>query len=115
MNIESVEVGGVVVVKLKGRVDQTTAAQFSTALNPLVAQCVKGAAPLVLDATGLEYISSVGLRALMMVSRQVKSQQGKIAMACLNPVVEEVFTITRFNLIMPWHANVDAASKALLS
>jgi len=115
MNIESAELGGVVVARLNGRVDQTNAAAFAAALNPLVANCVKDALPLVLDFTSLEYISSVGLRALMMASRQVKSQQGKIACACLNPVVAEVFTITRFNLVLPCHPSIEAASQALLA
>jgi len=115
MNIESAEVGGVVVANLKGRVDQTNATAFAAALNPLISQCAKDTAPLVLDFTDLEYISSVGLRALMMASRQVKSQQGKMAGACLNPVVGEVFTITRFNLVLPCHPSVEVARQALLS
>lgn len=115
MNIESAVVGGVVVASINGRVDQTNAAAFAAALNPLAAQCAKDTAPLVLDFTGLEYISSVGLRALMMASRQVKSQQGKMAGACLNPVVAEVFAITRFNLVLTCHADVESARQALLS
>lgn len=113
MNLDSVEHGGAIVAKVNGRVDQTTSEAFAKALAPFVAGCGKDGKPLVLDFTGLEYISSVGLRALMMASRQVKTQQGKMAVACLNAVVQEVFTITRFNLVLPCHPTVEDAVKAL--
>ena len=49
----------------------------------------------------------------MMASRRAKVQQGVFAIAALQPMVQEVFAISRFNLIVPCHATVDAACKAL--
>ena len=115
MNLTSSNAHGAVIVAVNGRVDQTTSEAFAAALKPFLDQCAKDKPPVVLDFTSLEYISSVGLRALMMAARQSKAQQGKLAVACLNPVVQEVFTITRFNLVLPCHATVEAAAKALAS
>jgi anti-anti-sigma factor len=48
----------------------------------------------------VEYISSVGLRVLMLASKQVKAQGGALAVADLQPVVREIFEISRFNLVL---------------
>jgi anti-anti-sigma factor len=115
MNVVSEVVGGLLVVHIHGRVDQTTSEAFGVALKPALDGCKKDAPPVILDFAGVEYISSVGLRVLMMAARQIKAQQGKLAIAGLNPVVAEVFTITRFNLVLPCHGTIDDAGKALLS
>ena len=113
MNVTSEVAGGVVAARVTGRIDQTTSEAFGATLKPLLDACKKDAPPLVLDMGGVEYISSVGLRVLMMAARQTKAQQGKLAVACLTPVVQEVFTITRFNLVLPCHATVADAAQAL--
>jgi anti-anti-sigma factor len=54
----------------------------------------------VIDMTGVEYISSVGLRVLMLASKQAKAQGAPLAVCGLQPVVREIFEISRFNLVM---------------
>jgi anti-anti-sigma factor len=54
----------------------------------------------VIDLGAVEYISSVGLRVLMLASKQVKAQGGALAVADLQPVVREIFEISRFNLVL---------------
>lgn len=82
-------------------------------MEPLLAGCVKGKAALLLDFSAVDYISSAGLRVLMMASRRAKAQQGTFAIAALQPLVQEVFAISRFNLIVPCYASVDAACKVV--
>lgn len=105
--------GAVKVAKVSGRIDQGTAAQFQELLAPLLVQVKAGAAPLLLDFSGVDYISSVGLRVLMLAAKQVKVQQGKIAIAALTPVVAEVFQISRFHLVFPVHPDVATAVTSL--
>ena len=54
---------------------------------------------LVLDLAGLEYISSAGLRVLMLASRDVKSREGTLTVCGLQPIVREIFEISRFNVV----------------
>jgi len=61
----------------------------------------------------VDYISSAGLRVLMIASRRAKAQQGVFAIAALQPMVQEVFAISRFNLIVPCYVTVDAACKVI--
>ena len=101
------------VIVVSGRIDQSTADLFDKALKPFLDTCRNGEAPLIIDFSGVDYISSVGLRVLMLASRQVKSQSGRFAIAALTPVVAEVFQISRFNLVFQVFATPDAAAAAL--
>jgi Anti-anti-sigma regulatory factor (antagonist of anti-sigma factor) len=69
---------------------------------------VSGSA-VILDLAAVDYISSVGLRALMLVARQIKEQGRRIAVAALQPSVAEVFKISRFNLVYQVFQGVDDA------
>lgn len=113
MNLPTREQAGVLIVSVSGRIDHTASEEFTLALEPLMARCAKGQAALLLDFTTVDYISSAGLRVLMMASRRAKAQQGIFAIAALQPLVQEVFAISRFNLIVPCYASVDAACKVI--
>lgn len=113
MNLPVREQSGVTIATVSGRIDHASSEAFSAALEPLLAACVAGKPALVLDFSGVDYISSVGLRVLMTGSRRAKSQQGTFAVAGMQPVVQEIFAIARFNLVMPCYVSVDAAIKVL--
>ena len=83
-----------------GRIDHATADSFKAALAPHLAGVSAGGDRAVIDLAGVEYISSVGLRVLMLASKQVKAQGGALAVAGLQPVVREIFEISRFNLVL---------------
>ena len=67
----------------------------------------------MLDFSGVEYISSIGLRALMMAAKQTKALQGQLAIAALTPVVHEIFHISRFDLILKAFTSAREAIAAL--
>lgn len=54
----------------------------------------------MLDLSRLSYISSAGLRILMITARRIKAQQGVIAVAAMQPVVREIFDISKFTLVL---------------
>ena len=104
--------GHTVVVAPTGRIDQSSADAFQAALAQHLSGCTRDGAPVVLDFSGVDYISSVGLRVLMLASRQVKTQDGRIAIAALQPVVKEVFEISHFNVLFRIFDDVQAASES---
>jgi anti-anti-sigma factor len=112
MELASVRHGEVVVLSPRGRIDHAGAEAFRTALGPHLAQSGPGR-PLVLDLGAVDYIASVGLRVLMLASRQARAQGGTIAVAALGPVVQEIFEISKFNLVFPCFATVADALAAL--
>lgn len=88
----------VVVLRVAGRVDQDTSETFQAKMLDII-----GDSPnkLAIDFSDVPYISSVGLRAIMVASKQSKATKGAIAISELQPTVEEVFTISRFNFVIP--------------
>lgn len=99
MNFTSRRLSDVVIASAAGRIDHAGAEPFKAALQPLIDQCVEGSDRVVLDFSGVEYISSVGLRVLMLAAKQVKAQKGAIVIAAMQPVVKEIFDISRFNYV----------------
>lgn len=92
-----------------GRIDHASAAQFEADLRPLLAPAGAGGGALVLDFSQIDYISSAGLRVLMIAASQLKAKQGKLTVAALNPVVAEIFAISRFDRVLPVKATVEEA------
>ncbi|MFH1659845.1 MAG: STAS domain-containing protein [Pseudomonadota bacterium] len=113
MNLPTREQAGVLIVSVSGRIDHISSEEFTKALDPLLDQCVQGRPSVLLDFSGVDYISSAGLRVLMMASRRSKAQKGVFAIAALQPMVQEVFAISRFNLIVPCYVSVETACKVL--
>ena len=97
MDISEQRRGEVVVLSPVGRINNETSPAFQSKLFA----CVEPAGATVLvDFSGVEYISSAGLRALMVASKQSKTQHGRLAVAGLTPVVKEIFAISRFSYVV---------------
>lgn len=88
--------GDILILSPAGRIDNDSSAAFQTRL---LAALTPGAAVLV-DLSSVEYVSSAGLRALMMGSKQSKAANGRLAVTALGPVVKEIFEISRFSLVV---------------
>jgi anti-sigma B factor antagonist len=109
MQIAQERYGNARVLALTGRIDNGSSEAFRTGLGAHVAECRAGGDYLVLNFSGVDYISSVGLRALMLAARQSREQGGTIVVAALQPVVREIFEISRFNLIFESFGSVREA------
>jgi anti-anti-sigma factor len=97
MEISDQRRGDIIVLGPVGRINNDSSADFQTKLLG----CVGSAATKVLiDFSGVEYISSAGLRALLMASKQSKAANGRLAVAALTPMVKEIFAISRFALVV---------------
>ena len=92
-----------------GRIDHRTAADFEAALAPLLGQAGASHGALVLDFSGVEYISSVGLRVLMIAAKQMRAAKARLSVAALQGVVAEIFTISRFDKVLVVCATLEEA------
>lgn len=90
----------VAVVRPDGRIDHASAAPFEAALAPLIAEAASRRGAVVLDFSGVAYISSVGLRVLMVAAKQMREQQAPLLIAGLQTLVAEIFTISRFDRVL---------------
>ena len=102
--------GDVVILKLAGRLDSSTAKSAEESF----AAVIGGAAPRVaIDLSQLAYISSAGLRVLLLVAKKVKQAGGKVALFGLVANVREVFSISGFDKIFALQSDAAAAVAAV--
>jgi anti-anti-sigma factor len=112
MHVSEERYGDALVLTPVGRVDNSTTDSLRSDLDTHVVTCRKGGDRLILDFSKVDYISSVGLRVLMLAAKKVREQEGTIVVAGLQPVVREIFEISRFNLVFQCFGTVrDALAK----
>lgn len=103
-------IADVTVLRPTGRIDFDTTPPLQDRLLPLVE--LPGA-KVIVDFAEVSYISSSGLRALMLGAKAAKSGQGRLVVCNLNPNVAEIFRISRFHLVVEVHADLAAALATL--
>ena len=106
MEISERKVGGVCIVSLNGRLDSGTSDTLAQRLHHLIDG---GERRLVIDFEKLDYISSTGLRVLLVAAKRLKAVDGRIVLSSLKPHILEVFEIAGFKSIFPIYGNADQA------
>lgn len=109
LTVSSEQRGKVIIAKVSGKIDQLSAETFHRELAPHLAACGVEGVSLVLDLSAVEYVSSAGLRIFMLASRAVKPRLGRLALVGLQPVVREIFEISKFSLLFPIHDRIEDA------
>ena len=104
------QAGDVVIVKLSGRLDSSSAPPTEESFTRLLAS---GSRHLAIDLSNLEYISSAGLRVLLVVARKLQQAKGKVVLFGLVPNVREVFQISGFDRIFAIQPDIAAAVAAV--
>ncbi len=82
-------------IALTGRLDTMTAPELDKAIN----DNVTGVEELVIDLSGLEYISSAGLRVLLSAQKKM-APLGGMTVKHPNEIVSEVFEVTGFSDVL---------------
>jgi anti-sigma B factor antagonist len=97
------------VARPTGRIDHASTSAFEAALAPLIASATASHGAVVLDFTDIDYISSVGLRVLMIAAKQMREHQAQLLVTALQDVVAEIFAISRFDRVLTVVSTVDEA------
>ncbi|MFZ2959880.1 MAG: STAS domain-containing protein [Candidatus Ozemobacteraceae bacterium] len=93
MNISAKKATNALVVKVSGQMDAATALDFEKSISEFIAQ---GEKAFVINLSGLEFISSVGLRSILASAKRLKEKNGKLIFSELHGHVKEVFAISGF-------------------
>jgi anti-sigma B factor antagonist len=109
MNIKNKTYSNVLVLSPVGRIDHANSEDFRESIVPFVERCRQDGERLVLDLAGVDYISSAGLRCFMLAEKQTRAQGGTIVVAAMQPVVREIFEISRFTLVFETFPTVSEA------
>lgn len=111
--MNTVTYANVTVLTPVGHVDFAAAPAFEQALIPYAQRCCDAAARLVIDLSEVGYMSSTGLRVLMLAAQRCRQQDTPLAVAGLQPTMREIFTISRFDRVFPIYPTVREALSAL--
>lgn len=103
------ERGRALVGRPSGRVDETSWKAFSAKLTEAVEQANSGHSKLVVDFSGLDYMSSRGLRALTLARRAADAVGVEIVLAAPNSIMREILAISRYDRIFPVADDVEGA------
>jgi anti-anti-sigma factor len=105
MKIITKEQDGVVCLKISGRLDAESAPQAETTVKGILKD---GKHRLIFDLSDMEYISSAGLRIILMTVKELQLKKGKVVLSALTPYVKEIFDVSNFSSIIPITETVEA-------
>ncbi len=94
------------VLAFEGRLDTQTSPDAQQQLTRLIKE---GETKILVNFEKLNYISSAGLRVLLVVAKQLKTIDGELRVCGLNEVVKEIFDISGFDMILPISASESEA------
>ncbi|WP_051305095.1 STAS domain-containing protein [Chitinilyticum litopenaei] len=98
-------------LQASGRLDGATSPELEKALLPLLADA---GSRVLLDLAALDYVSSAGLRIILMAAKRAKQAGGRFVLCGLQPQVSEVFEMSGFTRILELAPTV-ADGRALLA
>lgn len=90
--------GEITLVNARGKLDATSAPEVDGHISSLIKE---GAQQVVLDMSGVEYISSAGLRALLGAAKHMQKAGGRLGLAAPPPHVRKILDLARFSAIVP--------------
>ena len=104
MEIDHKVENGIINIAIKGRLDAAT----SPTAEETIQQAIAGDENrLLFDFSGLEYLSSGGLRVILGAAKEMRRREGKIALCSLNSYVNEIFEISGFSAMIPIKDSVE--------
>ena len=109
MQISEQTRGGVLVIQASGRLDSSSAG----ALEAVLPARIQAHDKVVLDLAGAPYVSSAGLRVLLIGAKAARARGHRLVLAGLSDSVREVFDISGFTSIFAIEPDLDSALAAI--
>lgn len=109
MNITVAKVDETNIVGIEGRLDTTNYSELESSLAGLTAQNEKR---ILLDLSKMDYISSSGLRILLMYLKKMKAVEGRFMLSGMSQEIKEIFEISGFINIFEIYDDQESAIKS---
>ena len=110
MGINAERAGGTVIAKADGRIDSSNSREFHTELEAVIAD---SDAAVVLDFEDVAYISSAGMRVILLTAKSLQKSGIKLALCSMGDSIREVFKISGFDKIIEIHESQAEALSAV--
>lgn len=106
MELSTEKRGDFTIVQITGRLDTTTSPQLNNELDQLSND---GVNQILIDCENLDYISSSGLRVLLVYLKKLKGAGGKLSLSNIKDSIKEIFVVSGFTSIFSIYNSVDEA------
>lgn len=106
MEISTTSHGDAMVLALSGRLDGATAPSFEARILGHIAE---GHRRIIVNLAGLGYISSDGLRVLLVAAKRLKPEGGRLILAAPTELVGQVLEISGFSAMLETCATTEEA------
>jgi len=103
---------GILIVAIDGRLDASTAPVAEGEIKKMLEGEENR---LLFDLSGLEYLSSGGLRVILSAAKEIRRRDGKVALAALEEYVYEIFEISGLTAMIPIKDSVEEGLKEVAS
>ncbi|MBW1942975.1 MAG: STAS domain-containing protein [Deltaproteobacteria bacterium] len=104
------EAGKGIIVSVRGRIDSAS----TTELEKVLAESMgRGEKVFVIDLSEVNYISSAGLRSILIINKKLKEKQGLLMLSSLQDMVKEVFDISGSSSIIPIYESTETAFSSI--
>ena len=103
---------GNVIVSPGEPVDHENVEDFESRLIPSVEEASRSGGNLIIDFRNVDYMTSVGLRVLMMAAKEAESIDVKVLVTGMNKTMREIFHISGFENVFVIHESLDSALAA---
>ena len=97
LQIELEEIEHVVILRIDGRLDASTAPILERKIDFLINE---SHLKIALDFSHIDYLSSAGMRVLLSESKKMHNKQGKLVLFSINSDVEEILKMAGFDRIL---------------
>ena len=106
LTIQAKREGGTLTAATEGRIDGANARLFLEALEGAIEDSDTA---VLLDLSGLAYISSAGLRVILQTAKALRTQEAQFALCSAKGPIREVFEISGIDQIISIHDSEAAA------
>lgn len=110
MNVDTVESNGVRIALAEGRIDSSNARDFDDALGEIINDSQSA---VILDLESLSYISSAGLRVILLAAKTLQRLERDFVVCSLSGTIAELFEISGFNKVIQVHGTREEALAAV--
>ncbi|HKM94754.1 MAG TPA: STAS domain-containing protein [Prolixibacteraceae bacterium] len=109
MNVDITTKENMTIISIEGSIDSKTAGELQSKIMGKVSETDK----VLLDLTKVDFVSSAGLRLLLMIYRQIKSKNGKIILVGVCDEIKDVMAMTGFINFFEFSQTIEEANELL--
>jgi stage II sporulation protein AA (anti-sigma F factor antagonist) len=106
MKLYEMKQDGFIILRPSGQLTSANAGEFD---NEIRSRINSKDSRVIIDLSDLNYISSAGLRVLLVLARFLKDGEGTLAVCSMNNTISQVFEVTGFSSVMETYPTLNEA------